>query len=175
MARGDRRPGGRRRPRRPRRPRRVGPSVPDIAPRPRDHRGFAAARPEFFVWLFSGGNSRPGKSGVHYTQLDARVAPRYVRQTALLLTSPYYIASHRFPSRFSLRRFGTLRGSPRARFPLGNSYRTIPLYYDTLWGHVLRDRLHAQILVFLSSWISYCQRYNVGLSLQNRYYFKPAG
>lgn len=49
MARGDRRPGGRRRPRRPRRPRRVGPSVPDIAPRPRDHRGFAAARPEFFV------------------------------------------------------------------------------------------------------------------------------
>lgn len=118
MARGDRRPGGRRRPRRPRRPRRVGPSVPDIAPRPRDHRGFAAARPEFFVWLFSGGNSRPGKSGVHYTQLDARVAPRYVRQTALLLTSPYYIASHRFPSRFSLRRFGTLHGSPRARFPL---------------------------------------------------------
>lgn len=58
------------------------------------------ARPEFFVRLFSGGNSRPGKSGVHYTQLDARVAPRYVRQTALLLTSPYYIASHRFPSCF---------------------------------------------------------------------------
>jgi len=60
--------------------------------------GFAAARPEFFVQLFSGGNSGPGKSGVHYTQLDARVAPRYVRQTALLLASPYYIASHRFPS-----------------------------------------------------------------------------
>lgn len=77
--------GGRRRPRRPRPPRRVGPSVPDIASRLRDRRGFAAARPEFFARLSSGGNSRPGKPGVHYTQLDARVAPRYVRQTALLL------------------------------------------------------------------------------------------
>lgn len=47
---GDRRPGGRRCPRRPRSPsRRVGPSVPDIAPRPRDRPRFAASRPEFFV------------------------------------------------------------------------------------------------------------------------------
>lgn len=121
MARGDRRPGGRRRPRR---PRRVGPSVPDIAPRPRDCRGFAAARPEFFVRLFSGGNLRPGKSGVHYTQLDARVAPRYVRQTALLLTCPYYIASHRFPSRFSLRRFHATRCTPSS-FPFGDPYRAV--------------------------------------------------
>lgn len=97
--------------RRPHRPRRVGPSVPDIAPRPRDHRGFAAARPEFFVRLFSGGNSRPGKSGVHYTQLDARVASRYVRQTALLLTSPYL---HRT---VSLLVASTLCSAPCARFP----------------------------------------------------------
>jgi len=56
---GDRRPGGRRRPRRPRSPsHRVGPSVPDIAPRPRDRRRFAASRPEFFARLSSGGNSR---------------------------------------------------------------------------------------------------------------------
>lgn len=32
---------------------------------------------------------RPGKSAVHYTQLDARVAPRYVRQTVLLLLLPF--------------------------------------------------------------------------------------
>lgn len=73
-AREDRRPGerGLRHPRRaaPRIPgslRRVGPSVPDIAPRPRDRQGFAVARPEFFTRLSSGGNSRPGKPGVHYT------------------------------------------------------------------------------------------------------------
>jgi len=127
MPRGDRRPGGRRRPRRsrgPRRPRRVGPSVPNIAPRPRDHRGFAAARPEFFVRLFSGGNSRPGKSEVHYTQLDARVAPRYVRQTALRLISPCYIASHCFPSGLSLRRFHATQFILRL-FPCGNPYRAI--------------------------------------------------
>lgn len=139
MARGDRRPGGRRRPRHPR-PRRVGPSVPDIAPRLRDHRGFAAARPEFFVRLFSGGNSRPGKSGVHYTQLDARVAPRYVRQTALLFTSLYYIASHRFPSRFSLCRFYVHLAlvSPRC-----DPYWTIfPLCIMIPRRYILRDQFH---------------------------------
>lgn len=150
MARGDRRPGGRRRPRRPRCPRRVGPSVPDIAPRPRDHRGFAAARPEFFVRLFSGGNSRPGKSGVHYTQLDARVAPRYVRQTALLLTSPY-IAPHRFPSRFSLRRFHATQLTPRS-FPFGDPYRAIfPFCIMIPRGYVLSDRFHTQISFLISS------------------------
>lgn len=142
MARGDRRPGGRRRPRRPRRPRRVGPSVPDIALRPRDHRGFAAARPEFFVRLFSGGNSRPGKSGVHYTQLDARVAPRYVRQTALLLTSPYYIASHCFPSRFSFRRFHATQFILHS-FPFGDPYRAISsLHIMIPRRYILRKRFH---------------------------------
>lgn len=157
MARGDRRPGGRRRPRRlhcPHRPRRVGPSVPDIAPRPRDHRGFAAARPEFFVRLFSGGNSRPGKSGVHYTQLDARVASRYVRQTALLLTSPYYIASYRFPPRFSLRRFHATQFTLRS-FPFGDPYRAIFRFYIMIpWEYVLRDRFHAYILISSSDWSS---------------------
>lgn len=46
---------------------------------------------------------RPARPGVHYTQLDARVAPRYARQTALLLTlpspppppPPCHAASHR--------------------------------------------------------------------------------
>lgn len=149
MARGDRRPGGRRRPRGPRRPRRVGPSVPNIAPRPRDHRGFAAARPEFFVRLFSGGNSRPGKSEVHYTQLDARVAPRYVRQTALLLISPYYIASHRFPSRFSLRRFHATQFILRL-FPFGDPYRAIfPFCIMIPRGYVLRDRFHTHRFLLL--------------------------
>lgn len=106
VATGDRRPVRRRRPRRPRPPRRVGPSVPDIAPRPHDRRGFATARPEFFARLSSGGNSRPGRPGVHYTQLDTRVAPRYVRQTALLLIPPPFPLAHcttpsRFPSRSS--------------------------------------------------------------------------
>lgn len=63
-AREDRRPGerGLRRPRQA--PPRVPvvfvvwvPSVPDIAPRPRDRQGFAVARPEFFARLSSGGNS----------------------------------------------------------------------------------------------------------------------
>lgn len=149
MVRGDRRPGGRRRPRRSRGPRRVGPSVPNIAPRPRDHRGFVAARPEFFVWLFSGGNSRPGKSEVHYTQLDARVAPRYVRQTALLLISPYYIASHCFPSGLPLRRFHATQFILRL-FSFSDPYRAIFLFCIMIpRGYVLRDRFRTQRFLLL--------------------------
>ncbi|KOX80973.1 hypothetical protein WN51_00891 [Melipona quadrifasciata] len=43
--------------------RRVGPSVPDIAPRPRDRQGFAVARPKFFTGLSSGGNSSAWQVG----------------------------------------------------------------------------------------------------------------
>lgn len=109
MARGDRRPGGRRRSRRPRRPcrpRRVGPSVPDIAPRPRDRRGFAAARPEFFARLSSGGNSEAWQAGsaLHAIRRQGgpKVCPTNGPPPRLSPTTLRCIAS-RFPSRFSPR------------------------------------------------------------------------
>lgn len=64
--------------------RRVGPSVPDITPRPRWFCRFATRR--FFTDLLWRRSPLAllCEPGVHYTQLDTRVAPRYVRQTALL-------------------------------------------------------------------------------------------
>jgi len=129
---GDRRPVRRRRPRHPRPPRRVGPNVPDIAPRPHDRRGFATARPEFFVRFFSGGNSRLGRPGVHYTQLDARVAPRYVRQTALLLIPPPFRLPHcTTPSRF-----------PSCFFPCRFHARVLVSSHMVLIGPSFRSREH---------------------------------
>lgn len=60
--------------------------VPDITPRSLMV-GFAGSRPDGFSTTSSGGKVplvSLGEPRVHYTQLDARVAPRYVRQTALL-------------------------------------------------------------------------------------------
>lgn len=171
---GDRRPGGRRRPRSSRpRVRRVGPSMPDIAPRPWDDRGFATARPEFFALFSSGGNSRSGKLVVHYTQLDARVAPRYVRQTALLLAFPYHITSHRRLFLLVLLHVATTpRTTPRARYPLSAFFS--PFWYlegttweiDSVLGFSFHP-LHLNPEHFTPYGVTSCK-----FSVYNRYCFK---
>ncbi|CAD1476167.1 unnamed protein product [Heterotrigona itama] len=59
-------------------PRRVGPSVPDIAPRPRDRQGFVVARPKFFTGLSSGGNSSAWQVGSALHAIRRQGGPKYL-------------------------------------------------------------------------------------------------
>ncbi|KAK1127126.1 hypothetical protein K0M31_003674 [Melipona bicolor] len=61
--------------------RRVGPSVPDIAPRPRDRQGFAVARPKFFTGLSSGGNSSAWQVGSALHAIRRQGGPKLIVET----------------------------------------------------------------------------------------------
>lgn len=149
--------------------RRVGPSVPDIAPRPRVCPGVLLQRdPSFSFGSPLAVTRQSAKPGVHYTQLDARVAPRYVRQTGPPFAWPSRQVAPRivehFPSRFSPRLLSRGGGGEISSFSLslflsfcylGESWEI-----DSVLGFLHHRKEH---------WMN-MDRHN-SLALQNR--FKP--
>lgn len=139
--------------------RRVGPSVPDITLRS-SIVGFAwwwlqwlDARPLMLFRLLPLA-AQVACPPVHYTQLDARVAPRYVRQTAPLspfLSSdlPVYYNTER-KSIFSTRAVGASNPQPPVDFDRFDGLSLFPLSF-----HLLTLALHLLLSLLLCLFFSF--------------------